>query len=580
MVIKCSIHPDTQRLASTSVYLCGLVTMSADVNSAPSGAGINETRRNIRFKQPTRISKRHHSGTVGYSVYNTRSVFHHRRSTDLSIIKPASPSHFLLGGNIADPLNLESLNDEEISKIVNAVTPKSSPIPVPAYKKEAVEVIIPPNIHDPLGLNSGEESTAQKDAKKRNKKRHKTRRRTCSETIAGVNSETVEEATVNTQPLTVEQTVEAKETTVLQLQSESNSTELFKPGKIRRKRKSCKGTIECAAEPVAKQLKTDDEIVSPVVNVPVQISPKTKRRKQSGNRQPTSQTAKRLSLEAPVEGTKARTYKPADKHFRYGNYSNSHFHRHPSKYDHRLRCLKKEWFSGKDVLDIGCSTGDVASHVARHLGARKVVGVDIDESLINKAKSRIQQRQSRHLCKKSFPSSVYMTYGSLATGILLERPLDKFPNNVEFIKRNYVLESDDAVAKQQPQFDVILLLNTTKYIHLNWGDEGLKRAFRRVYKHLRPGGRLILEAQAWPSYAKKKYMTEDVYRNYLAISLKPDKFTDYLLSREVGFSTCELLDRPFHRTKGFQRSIYMFTKSSSPNVPVLGLGTSQAYSVE
>lgn len=37
---------------------------------------------------------------------------------------------------------------------MNAVTPKSSPLPTPRHRKEKLEVIIPPNLHDPLNLIS------------------------------------------------------------------------------------------------------------------------------------------------------------------------------------------------------------------------------------------------------------------------------------------------------------------------------------------------------------------------------------------------------------------------------------------
>jgi len=40
---------------------------------------------------------------------------------------------------------------------MNAVTPKSSPIPTPRHRKGEIEVIIPPNLHDPLNLISCED---------------------------------------------------------------------------------------------------------------------------------------------------------------------------------------------------------------------------------------------------------------------------------------------------------------------------------------------------------------------------------------------------------------------------------------
>lgn len=67
--------------------------------------------------------------------------------------------------------------------------------------------------------------------------------------------------------------------------------------------------------------------------------------------------------------------------------------------------------------------------------------------------------------------------------------------------------SEVELEKQREEYDVILGLRITKWIHLNYGDVGLKLSFRRMYKQLRRGGLLVLEMQPWNTYRKKKKLT-------------------------------------------------------------------------
>jgi 7SK snRNA methylphosphate capping enzyme len=50
-------------------------------------------------------------------------------------------------------------------------------------------------------------------------------------------------------------------------------------------------------------------------------------------------------------------------------------------------------------------------------------------------------------------------------------------------------------------------MSTTKWIHFNWGDEGIQKLFNKVYNSLNDGGLFILEPQPWNTYKKKAGIT-------------------------------------------------------------------------
>lgn len=125
----------------------------------------------------------------------------------------------------------------------------------------------------------------------------------------------------------------------------------------------------------------------------------------------------------------------------------------------------------------------------------------------------------------------------------------KFPKNVTFYAENYVLTDDKFLLNEKPIYNTILCLSVTKWIHLNYADDGLKRSFKRMYAQLKPGGMLIIEPQPWSSYKKKKFISENMMKTFKTINLRPNQFNDYLIS-EVGFASFNLIDTPKHKSRG------------------------------
>lgn len=249
--------------------------------------------------------------------------------------------------------------------------------------------------------------------------------------------------------------------------------------------------------------------------------------------------------------------------FIYGNYPRYYGYRNQTGEDSRLLYMKREWFERKVVLDIGCNAGHLTLRLAKEYSPDIMIGADIDPSLVYAASHNVRNYLNfDDICDDSFPVCFVIKHGPFALNAIPSKRDDvaKFPCNVAFVQANYVLESDDLLKFEQPYFDTVLCLSLTKWIHLNWGDEGLKRLFRRMHANLKPGGIMILEAQPWSSYSRKKKMNENFSKNYNSIKLLPEQFNKYLL-QEVGFSSCELIDTPPHTAKGFCRPIYLFTKA-------------------
>lgn len=74
--------------------------------------------------------------------------------------------------------------------------------------------------------------------------------------------------------------------------------------------------------------------------------------------------------------------------------------------DPRLRLLDANWFRDKKVLDIGCGTGHVTLEIARRYDPSHILGVELDEQLVNAARQNIRHFLSHDLVVKERSSKM------------------------------------------------------------------------------------------------------------------------------------------------------------------------------
>jgi SAM-dependent methyltransferase len=119
-------------------------------------------------------------------------------------------------------------------------------------------------------------------------------------------------------------------------------------------------------------------------------------------------------------------------------------------------------------------------------------------------------------------------------------------------------ESDGREVEGTETYDIITCFSVSKHVHLQGGDAALKRLFHRVHAHLRPGGRFILEPQAWRTYRKRKHASVESQSNYALLQLRPP--FKAVLMNEVGFESLEDLGVPTEAPAGYRRPMYCFVK--------------------
>eukprot|EP01018_Ginkgo_biloba_P001473 Gb_07471 [translate_table: standard] len=276
-----------------------------------------------------------------------------------------------------------------------------------------------------------------------------------------------------------------------------------------------------------------------------------------------------------------RRQKQQKHFFIYGNYHRYYGYRIGQALDEdpRLKVLKKEWFEGKDCLDIGCNEGFITISIAQKFSCRTMLGTDIDDSLIGKARRHLKRiaavdedhetgvQPSEDKERENELEGVdSRSFGGEARGLLRNSDSDngegrskgaELLKRVRFRTENFI---EKFHSESDATYDTVLCLSVTKWVHLNWGDEGLIRLFAKIWQVLRLGGILVLEPQPWISYEKKRLVSEVAVNNFNNIIYRPDVFQEILLDK-IGFRSMEKISaRIPNSTAGFNRPIYLLQK--------------------
>ncbi|WVZ91879.1 hypothetical protein U9M48_037992 [Paspalum notatum var. saurae] len=251
--------------------------------------------------------------------------------------------------------------------------------------------------------------------------------------------------------------------------------------------------------------------------------------------------------------------------FIYGNYKNYYGYRIDRNVgeDPRLEAFKKQWFENKDCLDIGCNQGLVTIGLAMKFKCRSILGVDIDSGLIETARWNLRRivRQDKVATKnvqadESSNSASQTSPGAVTTELSDGNKHHDLFKVVSFQHENFV----ESMHECSEQYDTILCLSVTKWIHLNWGDYGLVTLFVKIWRLLRPGGVFIMEPQPWTSYKNNRLVSEVARENFNTIRIYPGKFREILLDK-IGFRSVELItDRLVGTVTGFDRPIEVYHK--------------------
>lgn len=362
-------------------------------------------------QQQPKLPKRRH--TANSSFKHPSSGKRRRRANSES--DSVLPTNFLLGGNIFDPLNLNSLLDEEVNRALNAETPKSSPLP--ARSRDPVEILIPRDITDPLNLKSGiADSNFLVSPLKR--KRHRNRHHGgggggggvgvlgSGSGISSSQINSLEQEKGDSIPTPLIGVLASFSTPDVTKESNSFSSATGDSNELSAENSTiCKGEMAsiCLEDSTSvnqhpsrrKRRRNSGKMELPVTHsTPIGKSGPGDRKDSSG------WSRHSQSFHTPRSGPKTGPggrhqhhppHNQSKKKFQYGNYNKYYGYRNPSKSeDPRMHFLRREWFEGKDVLDLGCNLGHLTLYIAKMHRPARILGLDIDGALVHAARKNIR----------------------------------------------------------------------------------------------------------------------------------------------------------------------------------------------
>lgn len=135
--------------------------------------------------------------------------------------------------------------------------------------------------------------------------------------------------------------------------------------------------------------------------------------------------------------------------------------------DHRIDLLDESIFNGKNILDIGCNSGNIAIALARKYKPAYIKGIDIDDGLIKKANINLRavyslgkpnsQEPPAHidlsLRSHYFPQCMSNMFGLVPMAVPPNFEKTAFPWNVEFETMDWAQNPYD---ENEPKYDTLM----------------------------------------------------------------------------------------------------------------------------